>query len=175
MTTIRAATPADAAAVAAIWNPIISDTAITFQPCPHSEAGIAAIIAARLAMQTFLVALPPEGAVCGFATYKQFREGEGYARSMEHTVHLAPGVRGCGIGRTLLRAIEAHARDAGHRLMIGAITGTNLGSLRFHERLGYAEWGRIPAAGWKFGRFHDLVLMGRDLSSQEAGGARPCR
>ena len=27
-----------------------------------------------------------------------------------------------------------------------------------------AEWGRIPCAGWKFGVFHDLVLMGKDLT-----------
>ena len=63
-----------------------------------------------------------------------------------------------------MQAIETHARDRGLRLMIGGITASNIGSIRFHERLGYAEWGRIPAAGFKFDRFHDLVFMGKDLT-----------
>ena len=54
--------------------------------------------------------------------------------------------------------------------MIGGITASNKGSLRFHERHGYARWGVIPAAGWKFGQFHDLVLMGKDLE-RETGGS----
>lgn len=166
MTRIRTATCADAAAIAAIWNPIIRDTTITFQPNLHSEASIARIIDERRAVHSFLVATTEANEVCGFATYRQFREGEGYARSMEHTVHVAAEARGHGVGRALLRAVEDHARAAGHRLMIGAITGSNRGSLIFHARMGYAEWGRIPAAGTKFGRFHDLVLMGRDLTSR---------
>ena len=65
----------------------------------------------------------------------------------------------------LLAAVEDHARARGGRLMIGGITGSNEGSLRFHERHGYARWGFIPSAGWKFGQFHDLVLMGRVLTT----------
>ena len=60
----------------------------------------------------------------------------------------------------------AHA--AGARVLIGAITAGNRASVQFHAQLGFAEWGRIPAAGWKFGRFHDLVLMGKDLGENGA-------
>lgn len=160
---LRPATPADAAAVAAIWNPIIRDTTVTFWPTERDHDQIASIIADRVRTHTFLVALI-DGAVVGFATYKQFRDGGGYARSMEHTVYIAPVAKGHGAGRTLLNAVEDHARQAGHRLMIGAITADNADSVRFHARMGYSEWGKIPAAGWKFGRFHDLVLMGKDLT-----------
>jgi len=160
---LRDAGPADAGPVAAIWNPIVRDTVITFWPSPRSEADIAAMIAERQAAgQAFLVA-EVQGRVAGFASYAQFRAGAGYAHSMEHTIHAAPEARGRGFGRLLLRAIEDHARDRHHRLLIGAITGSNAASLRFHSAMGYAEWGRIPAAGWKFGEFHDLLLMGKDL------------
>ncbi|WP_207100641.1 GNAT family N-acetyltransferase [Paracoccus shandongensis] len=163
---IRDAAPGDVPAIAAIWNPIIRDTVITFWPTERSEAEIAALIRDRQATgHPFLVAQDADR-VQGFATYTQFRHGGGYARSMEHTIYLAPDARGSGIGRLLLAALEDHARTQGHRLLIGGITASNEGSLRFHARAGYAEWGRIPCAGWKFGRFHDLVLMGKDLAAE---------
>lgn len=162
---IRPATPDDAPAIAAIWNPIVRDTTITFWPTERSDAEIATLIRDRQgAGHPFLLAVDA-GAVRGFATYAQFRHGGGYARSMEHTIHLAPEARGAGTGRSLLAALEDHARAAGHRLLIGGVTASNEGSLRFHARAGYAEWGRIPCAGWKFGSFHDLVLMGKDLAA----------
>lgn len=162
---IRPSRPGDAPAIAAIWNPIIRDTEITFWPSERTEAEIAAIITDRQAQGFAHLVAERDGKVIGFANYGQFRAGLGYARSMEHTVHVTPDARGSGTGRALMLAIEDHARAATHRLMIGAVTGSNDASLRFHARLGYAEWGRIPAAGWKFGRFHDLVLMGKDLGA----------
>jgi L-amino acid N-acyltransferase len=165
MTLLRDARPDDVPAIAAIWNPIIRDTVVTFWPTERSEAEIAALIRDRQADgRPFLVA---EGGnrVTGFGTYSQFRNGGGYARSMEHTIYLAPEARNGGTGRVLLAALEDHARACGYRLMIGGITASNAGSLRFHTRQGYAEWGRVPCAGWKFDAFHDLVLMGKDLMS----------
>ena len=160
---LRAATAADAGAVCAIWNPIIRDTAITFWPTERGEDEVASLIADRQAEGRAFIVAQADDRVLGFATYVQFRGGGGYARSMEHSINCAPEARGRGVGRLLLRAVEDHARNAGHRLMIGGITGSNAGSIAFHRAMGYAEWGRIPAAGWKFGQYHDLVLMGRDL------------
>ena len=166
---IRDADAGDAAGIAAIWNPIIRDTAITFWPTERGEAEIAGMIVARQAADhAFLVAETPEG-IAAFATYTQFRGGAGYARALEHSIHAHPGFRGQGLGAALLAAVEDHARARGGRLMIGGITGSNAGSLRFHERHGYARWGVIPAAGWKFEQFHDLVLMGKDLARSDDG------
>ena len=44
---IRDARPEDAAAIGAIWNPVIRDTAITFWPTERTEAEIRAYIAAK--------------------------------------------------------------------------------------------------------------------------------
>lgn len=162
---LREATAADATAIAAIWNPIVLETAATFWPTARSTEEIAALIAERQAQGRAFLLLEADDGLAGFATYTQFRAGPGYARSQEHTIHMAPGRRGGGLGRALLRGLEDHARQRGHRLMIGAITGSNAGSIAFHRAMGYSDWGRIPAAGWKFGQFHDLVLMGRDLSA----------
>lgn len=164
--TLHDAAQEDAAAIAAIWNPVIRDTAITFWPTERSAAEIAEKIATYQAQgHAFLVARRQDGLLTGFAFYGQFRNGLGYARSMEHSLYVAPQMHGSGTGRRLLQGIEDHARQNGARLTIGAITGDNAASIRFHEKMGYLRWGLIPAAGWKFGRFHDLVLMGKDLEA----------
>ncbi len=166
---LRPARAGDAAAIAGIWRPIILDTVVTFHPFPREAEEVAAMIAARQgAGHAFLVA-EARGAVLGFASYAQFRAGPGYARTMEHTVNLGPQARGQGVGRALVAALVAHATAAGHRSLIGAVTAENAGSRAFHRRMGFAEVGLIPEAGWKFGRFHDLVLMRRALGDHSGG------
>jgi L-amino acid N-acyltransferase len=170
---IRDVRAADAAAIAAIWNPIIRDTDITFTSVEKTEAGIAALIADRLsAGDAFLVA-GSDGGLVGFASYCQFRAGPGYARTMEHTIILAPAARGRGIGHALMTALVEHAQGRGVRSLIGGLSGTNRSAIGFHARAGFVEVGRIPEAGWKFGRFHDLVLMQKMLDAPHGQGARP--
>ena len=43
--------------------------------------------------------------------------------------------------------------------MIAAVDGENVASVRFHERLGFQEVGRMPQVGTKFARWLDLVLL----------------
>ena len=74
---IRPATPADAAAVAAIWNHYIRHTTVTFAATEKAEAEVAALIATRPA---FFVA-ETAGAVAGFSTYAQFGAAEEVALS----------------------------------------------------------------------------------------------
>jgi Sortase and related acyltransferases len=156
---IRPARAGDAPAIAAFWNPLIRETAITFSPLEKSEREIAAMIAER---QCFLVADAGAGPV-GFATYAQFRSGPGYAYAQEHTIILAPQGRGRGTGRALMAALEDIARDHGHHAMIGGVSGSNPEGIAFHAAIGYRETGRLPEVGWKLGRWHDLVLMQKML------------
>lgn len=159
---IRRATSADAAAIATLWNPWISGTAVTFNATEKTPADVAAMIAERdrLGHATFVA----EGETrLGFASYAQFRGGIGYATCMEHSIILAPDARGKGAGRALLAAVEDHARSAGAHQMIGGVSGENAAGIAFHAALGYTSIATIREAGFKFGRFMDLVLMQKFL------------
>lgn len=161
---IRPATVLDAQGIAAIWNPFIENTAVTFNPVVKRPEEVAEMIVARTtAGHGFLVACDEECVITGFATYAQFRAGLGYSKSMEHTIILAPTEKGRGMGRALMTAIEAHAREEGAHQMIAGISAENVAGIRFHEAMGYVEAARIREAGWKFGRFMDLVLMQKIL------------
>lgn len=166
MALIRDASPSDAAAITALWNPWITGSAITFNPKPHEEGEVAAMILARQSGgHGFWLAERegPEKALLGFASYSQFRSGLGYSHTMEHTVILAEAARGKGIGRRLMARLEDHARASGVHLMIGAVSGENPEGRAFHEALGYHLCGTLPGAGFKFGRKMDLWLMGKSL------------
>ena len=161
---IRDATHDDAAQIATLWNPVIRDTAATFNAQEKSPADVAQMIATRQSDgHAFLVATRA-GTLLGFATYSQFRGGIGYARTMEHTIILAPEARGQGSGRALMDRIMNHARSAGAHSLIAGVSAENPGGLGFHARLGFTEVARLQQVGHKFGRYMDLVLMQKFLS-----------
>lgn len=161
---IRNATADDAPGIAAIWNPVIRDTAITFNAAEKSEAEVATLIRDRQqAGHAFLVA-DEDGDIAGFATYAQFRGGVGYARTMEHTILLSPKAQGAGLGRALMTAIEAHARAAGAISIFAGVSAENPAGQAFHAHMGYVQVAILQRVGFKFGRAMDLVLMQKFLT-----------
>ncbi|MDU8926643.1 GNAT family N-acetyltransferase [Alisedimentitalea sp. MJ-SS2] len=159
---IRQAVSGDAAAIAAIWNPIIAETTATFTTEQKDEAVLAELIADR--GEAFVVA-DEGGFVLGFATYGPFRGGPGYAATAEHSVMLAKEARGRGVGRALLSRLEVIAQKNGIHVMIAGISGENEGAIAFHHRMGFAETARMPEVGRKFGHWLDLVCMQKILNS----------
>ena len=161
---IRDATPGDAAGIAAIWNPVIRDTAITFNSAEKSPADIAAMIRTRQGDGHGFLVTEDEGRILGFATYAQFRGGVGYARTMEHTILLDPAAHGRGLGRALMQAVEDHARARGAISIFAGVSAENPAGRAFHAALGYAEVAILQRVGYKFGRTMDLVLMQKFLA-----------
>jgi len=108
--------------------------------------------------------------VIGFTAYGDFRGAgvwPGYRHTVEHTIHVRESSWGLGIGRTLLTELIERARAAGIHVMVGAIDGDNVESIRFHERLGFGVVARMPEVGRKFDRWLDLVLVQRILTEAE--------
>ena len=160
---IRPATAADCAAIAAIWNPVIRDTLVTFTTAEKTVEGLAETLSEKAAAgHAFLVA-EDAGGLAGFATYGQFRAGPGYARTMEHSVILAPAARGRGLGRALMAALEDQAAAGGAHSIFAGVSGANPEGRAFHAALGYCEVAVLPEVGFKFGRWLDLVLMQKIL------------
>lgn len=158
---IRPAGTADSAEIAAIWNPVIRDTAATFTTALKTEAGLQADILARAG--AFFVA-EDAGAFLGFATYFQFRGGPGYARTMEHSVILGPEARGRGVGRALMSALEDHARAAGVHGLWAGVSSENPAGVAFHEAIGFQKVAVLPEVGYKFDRWMDLILLQKFLT-----------
>ncbi len=160
---LRPATAQDASAIAAIWNEAIEQTVATVATRLYDLPRMEALIAQRQTQGRAFIVAERHGRVVGFATYDQFRSAAGYDQTMEHSIYLDGAARGSGAARDLMTAIEDHARGAGHRLMIGVVSGENTRALRFHLALGYQDYGRIPACAHKFGRMVDIHFLCKAL------------
>lgn len=97
--------------------------------------------------------------VLGFGAYGTFRQKAGYRFTVEHSVYVADGHNGKGIGSLLLSALIALAKAQDLHVMIGGIDASNAGSIAFHKKFGFTENGHFPEVGYKFGKWLDLQLM----------------
>lgn len=123
----------------------------------------------RASNRPVLVAVSPgpERRVVGVASYSDFRDStcrEGFVHVVEHSVYLDDAAKGSGAADALMDELEARARADGIRVMIATVDGRNEVSLRFHERRGFREVGRLPAVGYTFGVWRDFVILQLDLS-----------
>ncbi|HWI72169.1 MAG TPA: GNAT family N-acetyltransferase [Baekduia sp.] len=161
------ATTADLPAILAIFNDVIATSTAIYRDEPLTLDDRATWLADRHAAGfPVLVARDPGGHAIAIGSYSWFRPSPpGYATTVEHTVMVAPSHRGTGIGTSLLHALIAHATTAGFHVMVASIDAENVGSIRLHERLGFAEVGRMPEVARKFDRWVDLVLLQRRLSA----------
>ncbi len=163
MTRIRPATDGDIEAIGAIWNPLIRETDITFNPVEKTPEAIAAFLSDHARDGDPVLVLEDAGAVVGFAAYHPFRGGQGYARTKEVTISLAQSAQGAGYGKNLMQALEDIAKEADIHVLVAGITETNMRSRKFFAGLGYNHVGSMPQVGWKFDRWHNLVLMQKIL------------
>ena len=159
---IREGRAADADQIAAILNHYIRETTVSFKTQEQTASDMARMIESNQAV----FVSEQDGRITGYATYNQFRNGPGYARTMEHSILLAPGSRGAGRGRALMRAIENHATNAGVGSLWAGVSAENPEGVAFHEALGYEHVARLPKVGFKFGRWLDLYLMRKWLQPE---------
>ena len=110
------------------------------------------------------IVLESAGQVVGYAYANPFRPRPAYRFCVEDSVYLAPEATGRGFGRLLLAELLARCEAAGARQVLAVIgDSANAGSIGVHRALGFAPVGTMQAAGWKFDRWLDVVVMQKSL------------
>lgn len=163
MTSIRVAAPTDAAAIQAIYAPVVRDTAISFELEPPSVAEMARRIEATLPLYPYLVA-ERDGLVVGYAYASQHRAREAYQWSVDVTVYIAANAQRSGVGRALYQHLLAVLEQQGFHAAHAGIVLPNEGSVGLHEALGFMHIGTYPEVGFKHGRWHDVGYWRRGLN-----------
>jgi phosphinothricin acetyltransferase len=155
MNGIRRATPADAAAIADIYNWYVANTVITFELDPVSPAEMAKRIEGVLEKHDWLVH-ERDGDVLGYAYAGRFRERAAYRFITESTIYLKNGLQGQGLGKPLYRALIERILALGYTSLIGGIALPNDASVRLHESLGFDKVAHYRRVGFKFERWIDV-------------------
>lgn len=171
---IRDARDEDAAAIAVIYNDAVLHTrAIWNDATVDADNRVRWIASRRRLGYPVLVALDDAGEVVGYASFGDWRAFDGYRHTVENSVYVRADQRGGGIGTSLMGVLIERARACGKHVMIAAIEAGNAGSIRLHERLGFARTGTMRQVGAKFGEWLDLEFMALTLDDRETPDAPP--
>jgi phosphinothricin acetyltransferase len=153
---IRAAIPADGEAIAAIYNPFIRDSIITFEEEQVTGAEMSRRIDEVHAAELPWLAAQSGDRVIGYAYATRWRARSAYRLSVEITVYLAPEAAGRGLGTRLYEDLFARLRARGIHLVIAGISLPNPASVALHEKLGLEKVAHFREVGLKFGRWIDV-------------------
>ena len=161
---IRLAEKADAAAIAAIYAPYVTDTPVSFEETAPDAAEMTRRIAGdSQGLHPWLVA-EVDGAIIGYASSSPFRARPAYRWTAETGVYLAPEAQGRGLGRALMeRLIELLTRQ-GFTAAVAGITMPNGPSVALHEKLGFEPCATYRDTGFKLGEWRTVQVFARDLA-----------
>jgi len=166
---IHPGTMPDTAACAAIYADAVRHGTGTFELEEPDVAEMGRRRDAILAQGLPWLVAERGGRILGYAYAGQFRPRRAYRFCVEDSIYLAPAARGQGVGRLLLAELIARCEAAGIRQMLAVIGDSgNAASIGVHLACGFEHCGKFEAAGWKFDRWLDVVMMQRRLGTGAA-------
>ena len=152
-------TPEDWPRVQAVYVEGIATRNATFDTEPVSWE---TFDATRLAAHRLVA--EDDGEVIGWIAGLPTSSRDCYAGVVEHSVYVAEGARGRGVGLALLEAFIASTEAAGIWTIQSAMFPENEASLRLHERAGFRLVGRHERIAQLDGVWRDTVLLDRRSS-----------
>lgn len=162
---IRTVIGQDAAELVRIYAPYVLNTAVTFEYDVPTVEEFAERIR-RIKLKYPYLAAESDGEILGYAYAGPFKERAAYDRSVETSIYVKDGHKGCGIGRKLYDALEGALKEQGILNLYACIayperedSFLTKDSVAFHEKMGYQTVGRFHRCGYKFGRWYDMVWM----------------
>jgi phosphinothricin acetyltransferase len=162
---VRAATDADAEALAAIYGDAVLHGFGTFEEVPPTPAEMAARRRAVADRGLPYLVAERDGRVLGFAYAGPFRPRAAYRYTLEDSVYVVPDAKGLGVGRTVLSAVIAACEALGVRQLMAVIGDSgNTASIGLHRALGFEQTGIGRSVGFKHGRWVDIVHMQKALN-----------
>jgi L-amino acid N-acyltransferase YncA len=154
---IRAAEPADAEAIAAIYNQGIEERQATFQTRPHDPGELELKTEQRGGQ---LLVAERDERVIGWAGWSGYDDpADYYAGVAECTVYVNRDARGAGVGAALLAALAAEAPKAGVHKLLAKVFTSNQASIALFRRAGYREVGTHVRHGRLDGEWKDVMML----------------
>lgn len=156
----RAANPADAAAIAAIYNQGIEDRVGTFETDRRTPDMILRWLDGRHPVR---VVTAEAGPVIAFAASFPHADRFVYRGVAEFSVYVSRDRRGRGAGRAAMGSLIEAAAEAGLWKLLSRVFPENTASLGLLAALGFREVGVLRRHGQLDGVWRDVVLVERLL------------
>ncbi|MDY0888485.1 N-acetyltransferase family protein [Kosakonia sp. CFBP8986] len=163
---IRYAVKEDCAAIAAIYNHAVINTAAIWNDQTVDAENRIAWFEARALLGYPVIVSEENGVVTGYASFGDWRAFDGFRHTVEHSVYVHPEQQGKGLGLALMVRLIEEAKRIGKHVMVAGIEAQNQGSIHLHQKLGFTITGQMPQVGTKFGRWLDLTFMQLQLDNR---------
>jgi L-amino acid N-acyltransferase YncA len=148
---IRPVEQSDAAAMLAIYVPIVRETAISFETEPPTLPEFEERVRKYSQDWAWLVA-EHDRKLIGYAYGSSHRERLAYKWSTETSAYVHEDERGQGVGKKLYQALLRRLAEKGYCNAYAGIALPNVG--------------QFPAVGRKFGKWHDVGWLHCSLRSE---------
>ena len=149
---VRKATHDDVGAVHSIYEPIVRETAISFE----EQVPDLAEIAERIEKSIVWFVCEDEGGVTGYGHAAPVRQPSAYRWSVEVTVYVHPHHRRRGVGHLLLQALITDLQKRGFVNVFAAIALPNDASVGLFESFNFRRVGSMNRVGYKLGEWRDV-------------------
>jgi L-amino acid N-acyltransferase YncA len=159
---IRPATPADAAAIGAIYDEGIVGGLATFATGPHDADERRRWLAERSERAPVFCAVV-DGGVLGWSALAPFSQRPWYDGVAEYTAYVSGRARGTGLGRLLLGHLVETAPTLGYWKLVGMILADNRAGLALAAGGGFRIVGTYGAHGRIGDTWRDVVVVERHL------------
>ena len=155
--------------ILAIFNEAIANSTALYDYRPRAAESMVGWFEAKTKGRYPVIGIEDDsGTLVGFGSYGAFRAWPAYKYTVEHSIYIDSRFRGQGHGRVLLEALIAAAVEQDYHVMVGGIDASNAVSIKLHESLGFTHCGTVKQAGFKFGRWLDLALYQKILTTPAA-------
>jgi L-amino acid N-acyltransferase YncA len=151
----RHATPADAAAIAAIYNEGIEDRIATFETRLRTREDILTWFGGRHPV----VLVEDAEEIVAFAAASTYRRRESYAGIAEFSIYVARAHRSRGYGRVAMEALCDAAERSGFWKLVSRVFPENAASRELLKSLGFREVGVYRRHGKLDGVWRDAVIV----------------
>lgn len=169
---IRAATTADATAIATVYAPYVDTLSVSFEQRAPSPKEMARRIETITETYPWLVA-ESDGEIVGYAYGFRFRERWAYRFTVETAIYIASHRQREGIGRRLYMALIRTLSAQGYTQAVATIALPNDNSIEMHEAVGFNRAGVWRGVGFKQGEWRDVGLWQRPLALMELEPEEP--
>jgi phosphinothricin acetyltransferase len=167
----RPATPADAAAIAKIYNQGIEDRKATFETRLRSEKEVKAWFDGAHP----IVVVEQAGRVIAFAATFFYRPRACYAGVAEISVYVEREARGHGAGRLAVAQLLRAAEQAGYWKLVSRVFPDNLPSRALFRSLGFREVGTYEKHAQLDGVWRDVIIIEHLIPANLSASAQPVR
>ena len=158
---MRVATPADALALATIYNQGIEDRVATFETRLRTPEEVAGWFDEAHP----IVVVEQDGQVIAFASTSTYRARECYAGIAEFSVYVHRAFRGQGAGRLALQELVREAEQAGFWKLLSRVFVENTASRALVRSLGFREVGIYQHHARLDGVWRDVVIVEKLLTA----------